>query len=452
MTVTVSDEPVNGSYRICGITNNSKYSALLGRRYFHVGAHWIGFDDNFTEPVVVRAYYDPSDDSASWEEASRLKYTGYMQFMQMNFRGMPIPPCVYGGVLAQRQAYVYGDQMMVDFMDPKSASLREIPEPFYPWNGMLLTGISAVEDLYVQPLPNGSLCAYSKDLDPKQSVVASLAAEITASMVDEKVVKKAVSGLTPLATIPVTPEQLANAEAYQIAFDWLKTHPLPPDSPFLAGVEKSQVAAQVVGNYVLMTLPDPEDLGDTLIVSTTASGTQVVVHLLSEYDFVAMSTDAARDALWRIKEYQLSQDRIIGGGIDRRPTGRGLSGLTTPPYSLSAADYSLELKFWTVAAGVRQRVLRSSPGPLMLSCLKWSALFQFSEDTGLMTLTAIREPTLAESFDLNAGVAQYIKARDAAAKIDSVIDTSNFTKAAMTRDNFAAGNKLSFVNASGTKI
>lgn len=466
MTVTVSSTPVGGSYRIYGIANDPSAYALLGRRYFHVGAHWIGFDDNFAEPVVVRAYFDPTQDL--YTQLTRdLSYIGYMQFMRMSFGATPIPPSVYGGVLAQRQGYVYGDDYkMVDFMDPKDASLRNVPVPLYPWNGMLKTdAIRSVDDLFYQPLPNGSLRAAGEFLGPTQSLVASLAAEITASMVDEKTVKDAVSDDNLLVIITPTPSQLATTEAYRIALNWLETNPLPGSDPgtpaFLAGLDESQVAAQVVGNYVLLTLPDPEDLGDTLVVSAVPIDrpTQVAVNLLSEYDFVAMSTDAARNAMWRIREYELDHDLIMdmeeeeAEPVTGRSPARGVNGLTTPPYTPSAEAFSLELKYWTAAIGVRTGMAtRARPRLEMLSCVEWASLFQFDEDTGLMTLAAIREPKLTDSFAPGPGVDKYLEAKNAAAGKNVVINTSNFTKAAMARDNFAAGNKLSFVNASGSAI
>jgi hypothetical protein len=457
MPVTVSSTPIDGSYRVYGIARDPSASALLGRQYFHVGAHWIGFDDNFAEPVIVRAFFDPSQD-ATTRGTKGLAYVGYMQFMRLSFRGMPIPPSVYGGVLAQRQGYVYGEtQEMVDFMDPLAASIRNIPEPLYPWNGMLATNaINSVDTLFYQPLPNGSLCSVGS-LGSQQATAASLFAEITASMVTEDIVEGAVSDDNILVTIPSTSSQLATTEPYRIALDWLETNPLP-GSPtgtpaFLADLDETQVAAQVVGDYVLLTMPDPEDLGDTLIISV--EGTSVVVHLLSEYDFVAMSTDAARNALWRIKEYQLGLDEMdLGDGVDGPPSGRGVSGLTTPPYTLSAADFSLELKYWTAAVGVRTtKDTRGNPRLTMLSCLEWASLFQYDEDTGLMSLAAIRQPKLNTSFDPRPGLAQYIKARDAASEDeDGVVSISNFTKAAMARENFAAGDKIRFVSSSATAI
>ena len=462
MTVSAFYDSDSNSYQIYGIARGSDAGAPLGRRYFQKGAHWIGFDDNFAEPVVVRSYFDPTQDPTAMSLARKdppLAYIGYMQFMRMSFNGLTIPPEVYGGVLAQRQPYVYGaGQEMVDFMDPYQAKASRIKEPLYPYNAILVSGVIKDESsFFYQPLPNGSLCA-NDNLGATQSLVASLAAEITASLLDEETVENVVNDDNLLVTITPTSEQLAKYEAYQIAFDWLTTNPLPDsmeDTPFLDGVDKSQVAAQVVGDYVLMTMPDPEDLGDTLIVSTAASssGTQVVVHLLSEYEYVAMSTDAAREALWRIREYQLDQGTILRDEkVGTPPTGRGLSGLTTPPYTLSASTFSLELKYWTAAIGVRARDTRSSPRLTMLSCLEWAALFQFDEDTGLMTLAAIREPKLNDSFNPGPGYAQFVKARDEASDEDTLISTSNFTKAAMARDNFAAGNKLSFVNAACIEI
>jgi hypothetical protein len=53
MPMTVAQQ--DGQYVVSGVTGDPAVFAPLGRTYFQVGSHYVGFDDNFAEPVVVRA-------------------------------------------------------------------------------------------------------------------------------------------------------------------------------------------------------------------------------------------------------------------------------------------------------------------------------------------------------------------------------------------------------------
>jgi len=456
MALTVSS--VNGQYVVNGITRDPSVTAPLGRAYFTAGPHLLGFDDNFAEPVIVRAYYDPSRDPTAQLVYSRnaVQYAGYLQFMRLSFRGTPIPPEVYGGKLADRAPYVYGrDLRFLDFMGPADASLREIYTPFYPYNALLTRDIRNNSDFFYHPLDNGSLCS-AASLGPTQSMAASLFGEIAAGLVTPEDLGPFLTDDKVILVLSPTPGQLAQNEPYRLALNSLETTALssaPADGPPLAGIDESQIEAQVVGDSVLLTLPDPENLGDTLVIGTrpgTGGGTDVVVHLLTDYDMAELLYDAGRDALWRIREYQVDQGLQDAMDLDTAPAGLGQSGLNTPPFQFTPGEFALELRYWTIAVAINlvgRRLTR-----YMLSGITWAALFQYDEDTGLMNLAAIRRPSLVDGYTFTPGIRAFETALRSMDTAGASIDTSNFTKAAMRRDNFAGGSKLSFVDDSGTPI
>lgn len=443
----------NDQYYLSGVTQDPNVTAPLGRIYVKVGNHWLGFDDRFTEPVIVRAYYDIDADPPlrdALQPRGTLSYVGYMQFMRMSFRGSPVPPSVYQGQLADRQPYVYGtDQRFIDFMGPSDARLRDVILPFYPFNAMLLDGTLRDLDQFMNyPLVNGSLRG-SGTLSNQQAVAPLMVAEITSGLL--------VPGdITPLLTVdnlllnmPVTNATLAAAEPYRIALDWLKFNPVAgyPGDPPLAGIDEKAIAGQVIGDYVLLTLPDPENFGGTLVVSTTSrvDGANVIVHVLSEYDVEGLTADVGRQALWRIHDYHLDAGTNFSGQGEVAPQGRGMSGLYTPPYSLQPGEFALALEYWTTLVGVPPRQTRASPLQ-MLGGIAWAALLQYDENTGQLSLDAIRDPHPAVAFDLTAGLAAYQRALTA---YPGRIDVSNFTRAAMRRDDFSAGSRLRLVTFHG---
>ena len=459
MALTLSYD--GSQYLLSGVTRDPEVLAPLGRRYFNVGAHWIGFDDRFADPVIVRAYYDPTADPnvTRVHTARPAVYIGYLQFMQLSFRAMPIPPNVYGGRLADRQPYVYGDDYrFIDFMGPSDAKLRNVQYPYYPFNALLVNGgLTQTSDFYNHPLENGSLCAPG-ELGTGQSLVASLVGEISPGLVTPALISPYITADNLLVVYRPSTTDLAGAEPYRLALNQLKTAALPDalgDPPPLQGLDETGVAAQAIGDYVLLTLPDDENLGDTLCISTQPAGgggTDIYVHLLTDYDTAGMSYDAGRAALWRIREFQLDQGWVDNSMQVGGSTGRGASGLLSPPYRLSPSDYVLELRYWTLAVAQRSRALRSSPSRVFLSGVTWTALFQFDEDTGQLAFSAIGQPQPVASAKMLPGLNAYNDAVQSPRAPGQVVDVSNFTKAAMRRDNFAAGTKLRFVDASGTEL
>jgi hypothetical protein len=450
--VALTVQQSGGQYVVSGVTSDPSVTAPLGRVYFTAGPHIIGFDDNFAEPVLVHAYYDPAKDGAVTRARLRgtLDYVGYVQFMQMNFRGSPIPPDVYGGRLADRMPYVYGNDLrFVDFMGPAQANARSIVTPFYAYNAMLVNGnIRQNSDLFYHPLENGSLWS-PEALGAGQSLVASLAGEICVSLATPADLAPYLTADNQLLVLTPSAEDLASTEPYRLALNSLESTPLPgQDTPALAGLVEAQVAAQMIGNYVLLTLPDPENFGDTLVISTApglSGGTNVVVNQLTDYDMEDLFGYSGRLALGRIRDYQAAQGLIDSADmmqLDAAPPSRGHSGLFTPAYSFAPTDVVLELRYWTAAVSVGT----SFTGRLfrhLLSAVTWTAQFQFDEDTGALSFSAVTQPTVTTDCPVTRAFLSFSRAKKQYAS--ATIDTSNFTLAAMRRDNFGAGTKLRFV-------
>ncbi|HUC57311.1 MAG TPA: hypothetical protein VMA95_07910 [Streptosporangiaceae bacterium] len=441
-------------YVVTGVTRDDAVTSPLGRRYFPVGPHLIGFDDNFAEPVIVRAYYDPAKDPVATRliNGGTIEYIGYLQFIQLSFRGTPIPPAVYGGRLADRQPYVYGDDLrFVDFMGPADAHQRNVATPFYPINALLVNGnLTDISDFFYHPLENGSLFS-PRDLDDdKQSAAASLFAEIAPGLVTPDAVARCLTAENQILVLSPSPADLAASEPYQLVLAALR--PPPANAP-LAGLANADIAAQVIGEYVLLTLPDPEDFGDTLVISTRprpGGGTDVVVNLITDYELEGVAGDVGREALLRIRDYQAEVGDVDSEDLADAPS-YGRNGLLTAPFQLDPAEFAAELRYWTMAVAVRTLRDKIATSRYLLSGFTWSALFEFDEDTGAMNFAAIKEPAM-DSFYLHPGLRAFWTARDSPQAAGQLIDTSNFTLAAMRRDNFAAGSKLRFVDASGADL
>lgn len=458
MALSVAKNETDGLYYVAGLTRqNTPFP--IGRHYFRPGGgpHYVGFDDSFAEPLVVKAFFDPTG-----QQLPNGQYIGYMQFMQINFGGVPIPPRVYGGKLADRAPYVCDRKngfIFVDFMGPLHANLLKPSDdsfdPFYPYNGMLIDGTSRSRSaLSVHPLPNGSflLPAITRDT---QSMAASLFAEVPVSLVTGTDVARFVSDDNLLVAIPVTSQQLSELEPYQIAFAYLTG-----EGRMLEGLTPSEVSGQVLGSYVLITLPDDEEFTPSLCVTLgTKEGKQyVLAYLIDYYDMASMQEDAVADALNRIYEFFKEEEVVIPNfsySVTSVPTPavRGSTGLRREPFNLPLVPFHIELKYWTVAiAGLRYMPSKGRTYTQIVNGFTWSALLRYDGDAQSLDLAAIREPELISSFDYVTPVEQYFAALANPDLQNMMIDTSNFTRAAMRRQNFGADVKPVYVNREGTII
>jgi hypothetical protein len=446
----------NGQYVVSGVTPDPAVTALVGRRAYRRGAHVIGFDESFTEPIVVRAFYDPAAETNPRSQrllaGASLQHVGYMQFMQIRFLGAPIPPKIYGGQLRARQPYAYGDgSRFVDFMGPADADSRNIPSPYYPYNGALLKNILQSSDLYTHPQPNGSLCSRAR-LGANQSLVASLIAEIAPGLVTPSLLRRMLTDDNLMLRLSPSSTDLRDQEPYEFALNTLRTSYPSTQAPFLAGLDDADVTARMIGDYVLLSLPDPENLGDTLVIATAtgkAGGTDVLVYVLSDYDMESLTADGAQLALLRIRDYLLNEGINVPASEPIRTYGR--DGLLTSPFAFWPGETPLELRYWTVAVALfgdnSERVPRAHH---VLSGVTWSVWFQYDEDTGQMEMAKIDSPQTLAGFELHDGFEAYLTALTGE-NLPS-IDTSNFTRASMRRRNFGAGDKptLPAMNAADT--
>ncbi|GAB1817906.1 hypothetical protein [Herbidospora sp. RD11066] len=447
----------DGRYYLTGVTEGTD-EVYLGTYECSVGPHHIAFDDNFSDPLVMRAFYDPD----AYPAGPSNLVVGYMQFVQVLVGGEPIPPEVFNEWWASRTPYATRlkeseqskdralDLTFVDFMDPWLANA--VPVPWYALNGSRVDGRSArPENYFAHPRPNGSL--YRVFDRTGLSQVASIVSGVTADLMNASDVEAMIKGVEPLVEIPAPESE--TREPYRIAIDHLTDNAVDSDdeddAPLLDGVDVAQMAAKVVGEFVLLTIPDVENaderFGPTLVIRFFSSGTRkVVVHLVSEHDMTTTYAAVATRALWRIFEYLRDEKRLSDGQWRTAlgPRGRGRGGLERDPFKLKPSDLAVELKHTTMAVSSSGRTTRDAT---VLSGFTWSALLRYSDDTSLMECTEIRKPKLVTGFNLKPGLETYLNARMAtSAPITYPIDVSNFTKAAMLRENFAAGTKVGYVS------
>ena len=440
----------NGQWFMHGVTQDPGVSSPMGRRIFRPGngPHFVGFDDNFTEPIIVRAFYDPSRDPIT-EITKPYEFAGYIQFMQLNFKGTPIPPEVYGGMLADRTPYsdASPDHHFVDFMGPKDVKLRGFYEPFYAYNGSLLDGtLRQISDFQRHPLPNGSLF-YPQTTGPGLSLCASLSAEIATSLITESDIASWLTTDNLIYSIECSKQQLSQMEPYQIALNYLQQRELQ-------GVGPADVAGQVVGQYVLISLPNYENMPPRLCISTRKQGEKdfVDIHLFGYADVESLEEETTMEALARIYDFLEKKGIRYPGTSNNAPNGRGQGGLLAAPFKLNPAEFCIELKYWTLVFAKRTRILRNVPQFELLNGFTWSALFQYDDDVRGLTLSSILEPELVYAYDWPKPLQAFTSAISNQTLANISIDTSNFTKAAMRRDDLGTGVKLRFVNRSGTVI
>ncbi|MFC4033316.1 hypothetical protein ACFO3J_17730 [Streptomyces polygonati] len=458
-----------GQYWVTGVVDDPAVRSLLGQQSFQVGDHYIGFDQRFSEPVTVRAYFDAaSSPDVARENAKypkyRLNQIGYLQAMRVEYAGVPIPPDVFGGRLADRWPYATPDDRFLDFMGPKEAiDGRLLPYyPFYAYNGLLQDGTALrVEDFYAFGRPNGSLFSPRpvQGVDPsEQARCASITAEVATGLITAEEVSNALMAENLILTLTPTEAELGNFEPYQLALNELRTRPLPgaPNAPAPLATftddDAKKVRAQVIGRYVLLTLPD-DSMPDTLCVYEEDGS--VLVHLLTVYEMDEMWDQAGPAALWRISDYLDSIGRLRPPAP---PPGRGRAKQPLrgePPIAQEATNPVCKLRYWTFAMGTRLRPRGGARARVVLSGFTWAAVYQYDRDTDHLDFTAIEVPKAMGAFELDPLLAAYTDALNDPELRGGTIDLSNFTAAALRRDNFGqgAGNSVPFIDpATGMDI
>ncbi|WP_066366345.1 hypothetical protein [Herbidospora mongoliensis] len=430
----------NGRFYLTGVVDGSA-EVYLGTRSLPVGNHWVGFDDDFSNPLVMRAFYDPTHLSLP----SGYETVGYQQFVQFTYDGVPIPPSVFSPRMTARELYTTEDQTFVDFMDPGDAEFQRLEVPFYAYNAILLEG--PFQDWYLHPHTNGSL--YRVGGGTGLSRCPSIVAEVSADLLEAADVTALVARHEALVEIPIRPDD--TREPYRIAIDHLTARNVDSDdeddAPLLEDVPTSAMSAKVVGDYVLLTLPGEEQFGPTLVITTDLRPRRVVVYLIAECDMAATTANVASAALWRIFEYLKDEDALTGTQLFQAMTThqrrRGRGGLNAPPFPLKPTDYKIEMRYTTIVAAAKTRMRRG--GERFVSGFTWSVLLSYDEDTGLMECSTIRRPKELTRFAPAPTSRAYFDGRTSPLRSRYAIDIGDFTRAAMLRDDFAAGTKLTFL-------
>lgn len=435
----------DGTWYMTGLTPGGA-EEVMGTRCFDLGnGHYVGFDDSFEDSLVVRAYYDPEVAPDDFREKAAMSYVGYAQFVEIAFLGQAIPPSVYGSVFADRVPYAtQGDPFtFLDFMGPAQAQMLAPGtglDPFFAYNGALVNGAlrSIPGDFAVHPLPNGSLRLGTVTAE-NGALAASIVTEVPASRVTSSEVGPFLTDDNLERAIDCTAADLANYEAYQIAL-----HVLTQLGEPLEGITYEEMGARAVGPYVLLSLPDPENTAPTLCISSAVSGSEgrVYVHLLDYDDLDGMEENADAGLLYTLRDYLSENGRLDVVAMDEEPMDvagggtRGRGGLMANPFVIAPGSYCLELRYHTLAFGRVARPTRASGTVQPLSGFSWSTLFQWDEDTRTLVPAAVREPLPLAAYDFLSPLARYAAALRDPSLSDAVIDTTNFTRAAMHRDRF----------------
>ncbi|WP_121711903.1 hypothetical protein [Streptomyces sp. E5N91] len=453
----------DGYWWVTGVVANANVWAPLGEEKFQVRSHYVGFDQRLSEPITMRAYFDPTVDPDVKREHSnpfrqRLSTIGYMQTMRVEYAGIPIPPDVFGGRVADRWPYITEDGWFIDFMGPAEAwacDLRQVP--FYAYNGLLSDDkLSLDTDFFRHGLPNGSLFSTRAVFtDGSQSRCASIQAEVAPGLLTPEDVSHALMRENRILTLKPTAAQIQNFESYQLALTALRSQPLPEaapgEGPPLASLTDdlaARIRARAVGQYVLLTLPDVT-MPDTLCVSTRPDST-IDVHLLTVYEMDDIWHGVGLAALWRISDYLDSIGSPRPTAAPRLATGRRKRPLRgEPPIAQEATDPMCKLRYRTVAFGIRNRP-RGGSSRMVLNGFSWAAVYRYDRDSDRLDLAAIEKPQPLPTFDIEPGIQAFSEAIEDEELREHSIDPGIFTAAALRRDIFrpAQEEKVPYVDPS----
>lgn len=442
--MALSAEKRDGTWYVTGVTADGG-TAPLGRVRFPIGAHLIGFDDDFREPLIMRAYYDPKADK---HEGEPYRYAGYMQFLRISYLDIPIPPQVFGGRLADRAPYAREEdhQRFVDVMGPRDAIRFGVRRPFYAFNARLgdPTLTRMPEHFATHPLPNGSLYIPNSPA-PGASACASIVSEVTPGLLTRADIAAFLAKRKPTQVLQVRRSDVLGREPYRIALDTFTATGRP-----LAGLDEATVTARAIGDYVLLTLYDDEDLGETLVIRGepwSQTGVRVTVHVLTAYEMRDLEGTLGRAAMRRIRDY------LVANGYSSPPvaTGRGTSGLLRDSFRSPTSEL-LTLVYTTFAVGVHPIQGSISRSNEELSGVVWRAGYSWDEDTGRLSLATVVAPkaaTITKTQYLlnNFGNATWLRTYP-----DAVVDPYEFTTVTMRRQRFGGGDPVAFVTEQGDPI
>jgi hypothetical protein len=450
-----------GLWYLRNVVADTSVLAPLGRFYWQIGPHYLGIDDSFEEPVIARAYYDPSQDTTGHRMPMDAFFSGYIQFLRIRFGGIAVPPDAYGGHLADRAPYVSDELTFVDFMGPADALARADREsrkldPFYAFNGALLADYQNYRQLAPFPRRNGSLLLGAGDPVDNQAQCASLVAELVPGLVTADHIGALLNRGNRLREIPCLPADLAFKDAYRIALDDMSRRGELP------GLTYSDLVGTVVGKYALVALPNEEEMRPCVCVYAADDNRSVQVHILAYHEVDSARQAATMDSLLRLSEYIVEYEESRAGDVemggveppDPVPT-RGGSGLYTVPVTFEPGSFAVEWEYTTyMFAQIPVRRRRSNPfGDLRpMHGFTWTVCQRFDADTRTLSFTSVGRPRDAGSFGHQAALLAYYGCLNHFFDTPGAaprIDVSNFTLADMRLRDMGAGVKISGITAGG---
>lgn len=428
----------DAQWRLRGVVADDLVSAPLGRFYWRVGPHFLGIDDSFKEPLVARAYYDPTLDTHR-PAPPAAKRTGYIQSVQVYFGGVPVPPEAYGGHLAARTPYA-GDGGFVDFMGPRDAvafGRGRAPHPFYAYNGSLGTGDT---EFGSYPRRNGVL------LMPADVTGRARCASLVAAVSPGHLTAEELGGLLTagnlLRTIPCAPEELASRGAYALAVAAVneldvRRHP--------------DITCSVVGPYMLV-----ERLATSYCLRADTAGTSIAVHELPARDVEAARGFAVMDAMVRMTDHIRAETDAAAVVADLDQTilpelapiwvARGPAPTEAGPFG--ASEFAVEWRYTTYLVADVEVGTSDPLGSLVpLHGFSWSVCQEYDPDAGTLAATSVTEPRFLGEFPDPAPLHRYYRV---VARADGPIsDGREFAAAGLPRPEWAVGPKIAGIDLDG---
>jgi hypothetical protein len=411
------------------------------------GRHTVGFDRRFREPVIMRAFFEPSP-----EQVSNWDTIGYVQYVSYHWStdSQPLwPDDAFGPMAsgwftkddpgARSKDDAHKRRWFVDFMSPwavraargaRDAYDRPVVQdlPYYACNGWLMPEF---ESVYDSSGPAGSVYASKPPIGARQpAACASITAGVTFSLLDEGAVASFLSDDNRLCTVNAQD----GTPAYQVALTALRTPQADGLPAPLAGLEDTDVDAISVGGYVLLTPAPADAMPDTICITPANADGQSDVHLLTVYDMDEMQYGLGSDLLWDIRRYV-----AVTGKRDLSPKGlRGLgSDGQSNPLAAEAATRGLQVTYHTAAVGSRQGGGRRAP---ILSAFEWSATLLFDPFSGRFNLSGSTEPRLAVADVMTADSAfRNVLSQHGNSTVSKAPDDSRFRSLSIQRQLFGPG-------------
>lgn len=430
--MTLTTETRNGWAYVKNISSDGAEEPLAPEGSWRkVGDHYLGIQRPYQNPVLVRAYFDPSNVPG----LDRYEYLGYVQFLRIRVAGRIVLPSVFGGSYTAQADYAseLRGGTFVDFMGLGDARIRmaetdAVMLPMYAFNSMLWTDSNTIDALSTvgpgttngtlyQPRGGGSMS------DGNGAECASLRGQINTSLVTPEILGNYTGNTPILVDKRVSKNQVAAAPLYKLAIDAIR------ESEKVTGDDRKITLDDIsygrfVGPDLLLNVANFENMEPVLCARLSepdSEGYRLTIKLIDYDSAREIEEEGVRALLRRVHEYETYG--VVPGQKTRKPgQGRGSAR------ALRVEDGE-ELVTFEARSCVYGRLAGTSPRPTIrfISGVGYDLPFIFDAVGGGLVLGNLPEPReiRVQTTVLHNALVQYDEAF-ANPQLTSVVDTSNF--------------------------